>query len=265
MRILLKEYKGKPYVWKEATYKDEFYFIDDDARIYETQIAAVQEHPAAGMVICNNCGALIENTREAIEAHYKERENGKNCVKCEYHGFDQNAVVEKEELTLIGNNTYKVSREFTSELYCQQSWYRRKVTSADAIRNCIYMRCRNSGMRSPRGLFASKPDVFSSAITVDILKEKKLTYVEHDGNYFLYDMKSRGTIRACVNNSGIVECFRISSRGNSTYFYYSEKYDKLYYEDGGFYAEGCPNWFRREKYNEALDKIRALYEGAEKK
>lgn len=264
MRILLKEYQGKAYVWKDATYENECYLVDGN-HIEEVCIASVMDHPATGMVICNNCGALIPNTPEAIAEHGNARANERDCIKCNHHTFDRNRTITKEELVPTSDGRYKVVQEFESRLYCQQSYYMREVNSSDAIRNCIYLKCRNAGMRKPRGILAVQPDAFNSAITVDILKAKKLGYVEYDGKYFRYDMRSRGTIQACVNSSGIVECFNISSRGNRMDFYYSERYDKLYYNDFGWYKEGCPNWFRREKYDEALEKIRALYEGAEKK
>lgn len=271
MRILLKHVGDKMYVWKNATYKNEKYYIIEDSReiqVNETNIASVEGQEGIGYVVCNNCGALIKNTPEEIEKHYTERENNRDCTKCEFLAFENNVRNKDREVVAAGNGTYHITEKFTSELYCQRNYYsKRKVTHPDIARICTFYDCRRNGVRTPSSIFVKYPGAFDTVITVDALNAKKLKYDEYTGQYFLYDMKSRGTIKACVNQAGIVECFRVSSRGNLMYFYYSEKYDKMFFADSysSTYTEGCPTWFRADKFEEAHQRIKALYEGAEKK
>jgi hypothetical protein len=269
MRILLRrDDKGNEYVWKDATYKGEKYIVNNgvqDVQVYETNIVAVEGHEKAGYVVCKTCGEFVKNTPEEIAKHYETMEKNRDCSKCCYVSFDNNRKIHREMVD-NGDGTYSVTEEFKSELYCGNNYYKKKVSEMDIRKQCIAYACRRNGMRPPKDIFAAYPGVFDTAITSDVLLEKKYKLEGHDGKYFLYDMKSRGTIKACVNKSGIVECFRVSSNGDKLYFHYSEKYDKLFYTGGynGTYEEGKPSWFRETKFNEALEKIRALYKGANK-
>lgn len=268
MRILLRRDGDNEYVWKEAIYKNEQYFIVTDGvelRVYDNNIAAVADHEKSGYVVCKACGEMVENTPEAIEAHYTSKENSKDCAKCQHLSFNNN-IRPTRKLVDNGDGTYHVVDEYNSELYCRSNYYKKHMEDVDEVRECIFFACRRSGMRQSKDIFIAYPGVFDTAITVDVLTEKKYNLDGHNGSYFMYDLKSRGTIKACVNNSGIVECFQVSSNGDRVYFYYSEKYDKLFWCGGSYnsnYEEGRPSWFREVKFNAALTKIRALYKGAE--
>lgn len=260
MRILLRNYDDKPYVWKDAEYKDEQYFLDGK-RIYETEIAAV-DGIKTDHVVCKTCGEVILNTPEAIEAHYAKRERERDCASCERLQFSRNEPMPKRKLVDIGNGTFQVTEEFTSKLFCKDGWRTREMTDQYTLQRCSYMQCRANGVRQFNDIFHKYPGVFDTTVTVDALLAKKFKYNGTQGSYFVYDMRSRGTIKALVNKLGIVECFQVSSNGAKVRYYYSEKYDKLFYASNVIYIEGYPCWFREAKFDEAHDKIKALYEGA---
>ena len=267
MRILLRrDDKGNEYVWCDATYKNECYYRtvnNAETEVYETNIAAVEGHISGDYVVCCCCGEVIPNTPEEIEKHYRKMEADKDCTNCRYLTFD-NYPNKKRKLVDLGDGTYDVTENFTSHLYCNANYSRRRVEDVNLRNSCIFYRCRQQGVRPPRDIFAVYPGAFDKAITVDTLIEKKYKLDGTDNGYFLYDMKSRGTIKACVNSLGIVECFRVSSNGDKVYFYYSEKYDRVFMANrwDRNYMTSMPYWFRENKYEEALKKIRALYEGA---
>lgn len=273
MRILLRrDEKNNAYVWCDATYKNERYYrtIDGtETEVYETNIVAVEGHTSANYVVCCCCGEVIPNTPEEIEKHYKKMEDEKDCTQCRYLSFDSFLNNKKRQLVDLGDGRYDVTETFTSSLYCNANYSRRRVEEVNLRNSCVFYRCRQQGVRPPRDIFAVYPDAFDKAITVDALVDangKPLKFDGLDDGYFLYDMKSRGTIKACVNPLGIVECFRVSSNGNQIYFYYSEKYDRVFMASrwDRNYMSSMPYWFREAKYEEALKRIRALYEGANK-
>ena len=259
MRILLRRHNGEQYVWKNAVFKDEQYYLKDDmVHVKESNIAAV-DGARKGYVVCLNCGAMIEDSEEKIEEHYKERENGKDCAICEKLKYGSTKTNWNRTLKVHDDRTYHVMEDFTSNLYC--GMYYGNVDVKEAEGNCTFFKCRKSGVRKPNSIFARYPELFDTVITADALIAKKFRFDNHDGRYFIYDLKSRGTIKACVNNLGIVECFRVSSNGSLVYFYYSEKYDKMFFDNGSRYNEGYPYWFKEKKFEEAKAKIKALYEG----
>ena len=267
MRILLRKFGDEAYVWKDATYENGCYFITtpigEQCKVDETAIASVDGDENKGWVICQSCGALIKNTPEAIAAHYAEMESKRDCTKCSNVTYPKDKKIIKREMVYNGDGTYRVKEEFDANLLCGIThWNTVSVSTAIDRGICKFMACRVKGVQQPDDIFARFPDVFDKAITVDALIAKKFKLDGFD-RYFLYDMKSRGTIKACVNEKGIVECFNISSKGRHVLFYYSEKYDKMFYKNGTKYVEGAPYWFAEKKFEEAHQKIKELYKGAE--
>ena len=266
MQILLRRYDGEDYVWKTATYEGEAYYItakNGKQRIRDVQIAAIKENEYADYVVCVACGKMIRNTPEEIEKHYAEMEAKRDCSKCEYVKFAnreiESRIIEEED------DTCRVTEVFTAALRCGVvSWSPTEIKTAVRHGSCIYTACRKKGMRKPNSVFMKYPGAFDTAITSDTLVAKKMKYDGFESEFFLYDMKARGTIKACVNKAGIVDCFMVHYRGNTLFFKYSEKYDKLFYINGWTYEEGCPYWLKEAKFNELHQKVKVLYEGAEK-
>ena len=269
MRILLRRYDGEEYVWKEATYKKENFFVDDNA-IEECNIAATDGHSVEGCVICSYCGEIVKNTPEEIAAHYAKRESGRDCINCDkvYVGGIDDTLT--RNITDNGDGTYNVVTTEKAKLYCRMGYSKYEISTESAKDVCKFMLCRQYGMREASDFFSKYPDAFDSVITVDTIVAQKynyygktyLSYGSTRRELHMYDMKSRGTIQACVNSSGIVECFKASSAGSTYYFFYSEKYDKLFWAKYGTYREGRPDYCRQAKLEELHNKVKALYAAA---
>lgn len=274
MRILLRTYGGEEYVWKEATYKKENFFIvnndGEDSAIEECNIAATDGHNMAGYVVCAYCGEMVLNTEEEIEKHYAAIESKRDCTTCDklYVDGDHNTL--RRTITPNEDGTYSVSDIITARLFCRNYYNKYEISTNQAKKVCKFLQCRRNGMREASDFFSKYPDAFDSIITVDAVVAQKYKYDKRNyisygytrRNLHMYDMKSRGTIKACVNENGIVECFQASSSGEVYRFFYSAKYDKMFYAKYGNYREGRPDYFSQKKYDELLTKVRALYAAA---
>lgn len=275
MRILLRQFDDKEYVWKEATYENGNYLVEGEGAIGYTRIVAV-DGLYENKVMCKNCGAIIDNTPEAVMAHYKEREAQVDCSKCEHLTFGRNRTVTNRTMKKVDSaddlfdfleNCYEVTETFTSPLYCEVLGYRTAEVNRDHIEsNCTYGACRRKGVGQLPDIFHKYPGIFDAAITSDVLLKKKYTcdgYADYC-RAFEYDMKCRGTVKALVNKLGIVDRFAISYRGKTVYYAYSEKYDRLFWVNGAVYREDNPYWMPETKLAEVKKKIKALYEEANK-
>ena len=67
------------------------------------------------------------------------------------------------------------------------------------------------------------------------------------------------TLHAVVNELGIVEYFAINHRYSRYVAFYSETYDKLFFEHGEKYIDILPGDLSQYKYNSAKKIIAALY------
>jgi hypothetical protein len=92
-----------------------------------------------------------------------------------------------------------------------------------------------------------------------VLKEKKYICEGYVDGHFEYDLKCRGTVKACVNDLGIVDHFKVSSKGYDYIMYYSVRYDKVFFAEWSKYNENWFNYVSETKHAQILSKMRALY------
>lgn len=266
MEILIRNWDNTSYVWKAATWKNGEYYIEDDCGfeygIKQTNILAVRDDNRIGYVQCNYCNELIENTPESIERHYAESEAKKDCLKCEYLRAGNKRKDKTTTYTPNGDGTYRIVESYVSNLICNQSYWPMDIESNDAKRNCQYVQCRRHGVQQIDDIFVRYPEPFVRQITVDVLDAKKYPFEAYNNGFFEYDLKSRDTLKACVNELGIIDHFVYISRGWRYYLYYSDKYEKLFYLDGSKYSERMHAIMTETKINSTLKKISALYKEA---
>ena len=262
MNILIKRYKGKYYVWKPATWRNGVYLVNGE-QIDIFNILAVTEDDRGNYVRCTHCDTLIENTPEAIEAHFAEKEAQRNCLKCGNLRPIGTKVNQRITYTKNADGTYALNDTYTTRLGCTVGYPTRDIESRDAINNCIFSRCRRAGVAPINDVFIKYPNTFNKMITVDMLEEKKFAKDGRNGNYIEYDLKMRGTLKACVNDFGIVEKFKISIRGWTHNIYYSDTHNKLFYEDWGNYNDCMTDIMTAAKEEQILKKLASLYEEAQ--
>lgn len=267
MEILLRKYNDQYYVWKKAEFKQGGYYItekSDEFCIPHHMIVAIKKDPNCSYVACKNCGAIIKNDTASIEAHYAAEEAKRDCLKCRYVR-QNNKRIENISYVTNADGRHVVTENYLCDLVCRMSYQDYNIDSDAAKNRCVYNMCRKQGMKPVEDIFFAKPGLFDKFVTVDALIAKKLDNVEYYDGYFQYDLRSRGTLKACVNELGIVDHFILYYRYNSYNIYYSAKYNEMYFmDDSGRYTTRKPYSVSETKVEEVKKKIAALYEEANK-
>lgn len=265
MKVLLRNYNNQYYVWKEATYFDDSYYILTDNRdeVWEFQVLAVADDDRVGYVRCAYCGALIKNDEESIERHYAEMEAKKDCATCSNLRAYGDKMTVSKALSENDDGTYNVTEVYKTELGCKVSRYSTELLNSEAaIRNCKFNQCRRHGVRPLKDAFVKYPGLFEKQITVDMLNAKKFTFDKYNNGYYEYDLKMRGTLKACVNTMGIVDHFVMYKGGWRYNFYYSDKYKKIFFLSWNKYCEDTRDWVTSAKEEQIINKLSKLYEEA---
>ena len=258
MKILLRRYGDRFYVWEKAEFKHGRY-ITKHANWEETDIVAIKEADNTSYVVCNYCGEKIPDNPESIEHHFAEKEAKKDCLNCG-HCRPSRMSNKKVSVSKNSDGTYSIMEtSIASALQCDMSW--QNIEHPVAQIHCVHSQCRRNGTSVYGGVLMKYPDLFETQITNDLLLKKKYEYSYQDDDHFMYDLKCRKTFFAAVNEVGIVEYFKLTYNYRYTYFVYSAKYDKLFYMNNRKYTEGRPNWVSQTKYDQILARVRGLYKG----
>lgn len=260
MKILLRNHGDKYYVWKDATYENGEYYVDGN-RIVQVNILALKGDDRAKYVQCNSCGTIMVDDPAVIEKHFADEEAKKDCAKCTYRRYS-NQVNNKITMNRNEDGTYHITSIFDANVFCGAAWPQRAIHDAAVNNSCMFYRCRREGVKSVQDIFMKNPSLFDKHITVDFLKAKGFAYEGYKNGYFIYDLKLRGTLKACVNEIGIVDHFLITYKYRSYNVYYSEKYNELFYEDHSKYTNWVPDGVSPSKNDAVKTKITALYKEA---
>lgn len=264
MEVLLRKYGDEYYVWKEAFYKQKKFFIaNTNVRIEQTNILSIRNDNRKDFVECRQCGELVHNDPESIEAHFAEQEAKRDCFSCNSLKINNKSIISTQyEKSESGN--YIATEKSTVILACGETyWNRPDIDSEAAINICKFTACRRAGVGAISDVFIEYPDLFDKQATVDTLNEKNSTYEEYEYGFFVYDLKCHGAVKACVNQLGIIDHFVIKFRGYNMTAFYSAKYDKLFFDSSYYrYSEEAPYEISDNRYNQAKAKISALYKEA---
>lgn len=262
MQILLRNDKDKYYVWKEAKFQNNKYYVDGLWRS-DVNILAVKDFEDADKVTCKCCGVLINDDPESIERHFVEEEAKRDCLKCDRVSTYNERYSYEQQITPNGDGTYKITNSCNARLRCRDSWI--DINNENITTGCKHYAHRRMGVEKLGGIFTKYPDLFAKQITVEALKEKGYGYRRCYNGWYQYDMNLRNTLFAYVNECGIVDHFKCSYKYDTRTFYYSATQGKLFYENSGRYVEGKPYEFSEAKYNSMKKKIEALYKEGKKK
>lgn len=272
MKILIRKYDDQQYyVWKDASYKSNKFYVDyegyGECSINRTNILAIKDDNRSEYVICHHCGTMIHNDPESIEAHFVEMEANKDCFQCS--SLRKHRVkTSKAEVVENIDGEFNVVETYKADLRCGQSyWNPPQINSEEAKNYCVHYRCRRVGVKPIEDIFTKYPGLFDKYVSVDVLQEKKCAYDGYFDGFFEYDLKHRNTIKACVNELGIINHFIIKVRSHKYIAFYSAKYDKLFFATSNRrdYDESMPYYMTDNQYNKAKEKISALYKEEESK
>lgn len=263
MKILLRRWDEKYYVWKESTWKNGKYYVDG-AEVMQVNILAIEADERGKYVQCAHCGEIMVDDPAVIEKHFADQEAKRDCLHCNYMRR-YNTKDSTIEYTPKEDGTYDIVQKYNSELRCNLTWTTHDINSAAAKKDCIYGYCRRRGVKAVSDIFMQYPGLFDKQITVDMLKQKGFEYEKHNRHGFIYDMKLRGTLKACVNELGIVDHFIIQYKYESFDVYYSDKYGELFYRNrNNAYTKDIPGHVSQSKHDAVKSKISALYKEASK-
>jgi hypothetical protein len=268
MKILIRRWDNKSYVWRDATWEKGKYFVecDDGFRfdIDPTEILAIKADNRVGKVVCKNCGEIIDNNAEAIEKHFADREAQRDCLKCKNLATYGHMKVVDVSYVKNEDGTYRETRTADTGLRCKMMPYTVvDINSRDAARVCMYNQCRFQGVEIITDFFTEFPDAFDKQLTVDMLNKKECQYEGYNGDFFVYDLNVRGAIKACVNELGIIDHFLVLYRGSKYKAYYSHRYSMLFFGSSrNGYMVNTPGSMSEARHTLAKSKIESLYKEA---
>lgn len=261
MKVLMRRFEEKPYVWKEATRSEDGAYIVNGKRVEETSIVSVADMGKTKYVKCSNCGEIIPNRKRAIEAHKNISCSWKSCLSCR-NLSEKNIKSENKSYKLNDDGTFSRTDKANVTLWCNCSYYHRyDIMLNEARKSCRYAGCKNATFVPVNGFFDKHPDAFDDMITVDRIIDAGFTtkYSLRDGSVN-YQLKAKNTIVAKVNAMNIVEYFAISYRNDSCTVVYSKALNKLFTFGNGTYQEFTGLWHMPASTVENIKKkISSLY------
>ena len=263
MQVLLRNYNGTEYIWKDATYTSDGWIVEG-GRVDETDIVSVKDDDRAAHVSCSVCGKLFNaDDEEAWIHHITPTTDSSKCFDCQqlriYENATKGSKIYKDEY-----GKYVQERITEVSLNCRAIYPAKPVDSAEARTTCIYNRCRNATKVQFEDVFTRHPGIFDNIITTDRVaiagyKEVKRNY---NGSNFL--LKGKYNIVAVANNIGIIDHFNVSFRSRNWGIWYSAVTNKLFvadYKGNGkyVYSEWNPGYVSQEFKMYVLKKIASLY------
>ena len=260
MKILLRNYKSESYIWKDATYKTNTFFVDDDIPIRYSNIVSIIDDNRPKQVKCSACGEIFEKGSKEWKKHIRPNTDNSKCWTCSHLRETRNYNTPlNKKYTKMENGNYKVVTTGECILECGNSYPRKKLN--EALSTCYYNQCMNAKANEHKDFFQTYPGAFDDIITVDKVLEFGYKKRIYDGTYTVYELKARNTIKVYVNKLGIVNYIVIFYNRESRKIYYSKKYNKIFVENArDEYSEAnFSGWIPQNSFELILKKIAALY------
>lgn len=263
MKILLSRYNHEHYVWKDATYKDKLFYVDDKS-FKESQIVSVMDFDVSNKIQCSICGKEFIKDSPEWQQHITQTFDINRCANCR-HVKEMNVLHQPKVCKQLDYGKFDIAHQYVSELKCgRTSWYSPdSILSNNAKTQCIYNQCVKAKPIELSNFFTQYPGAFDSMITIDQIVKGKYAkiYNNYDGTISI-KLKSKNQIYAHINNKNIVEYFEVYYRKNHWRVFYSKKYKKFFTMNSDNYVEWISYLYDiPEAAREYIkQKIAALYE-----
>lgn len=261
MKILLRKWDDEVYVWKDATYRKNTFFVDEEDVLYQN-IVSVSDDNRNKYVACSVCGEVFRKGSKQWEQHIKPVTDSSKCFDCrmlKVGTINSN----KRKFTLLPNGKYQITQKGECTPRCGVLyWNEPSIDSEEARENCMYNRCssKNATPKEITDIFTQYKGVFDELITVDRIVENGYTERNEYIEYQTYKLKAKNTIYARVNSLNIVDNFIIHYRNEEYIVCYSKKYDKLFMSNWNYdYAEFEPHSIPTRTLENIKAKIASLY------
>ena len=257
MKVLMWQHNGENLVCVDLEYTKTGWKDKDGNKVQETNIADIFRDTRKNYVICSACGKLVKNTPQDIEDHWKERASQKNCLICNElrEGYRKKEIKRTYKQDPENPNKYISTYKYSVELSCS---YNGNINDENVVETyCKYLKCKNSDKYEVDDFFTKYPHAFGTLVTVDKLVENKWVHDSVYRNRIRYHHPKMSTLKADVNEKGIVCGFYLTS--NSYEAIYSEKYDKLFFKNNGRYCIRNVFGINEDRLESYTNKIKELF------
>ena len=258
-RVLLRDYRWHNASWNEDSNK--LSIVGKNIR--RADIVSVENDPRAKYVVCKACGAVIKNTKKAIETHAQLGTTSKSCLTCKSLRLKDVKDL-KESFAKNEDGTYTQNRKSVCTLVCDYSYSCPQIDSDKARSVCKYRKCSAESIEPADNFFTKYTGAFDDVATVDALDmtKWKVSY-KHSNDSVDFKVNGRYNITAKTTNLGIIDRFVCAYRSNVYEVVYSKKYDKMFLLECGEYVElkSTSSRFSETYYNELMKMMRNIYKG----
>lgn len=255
MKILLREYDSKEYVWVTAKYNGSKFVVNGRV-VDEWQVVSIINDNRKNYIKCSCCGHIFPRKGNLFAKHKEVASTNAPCLKCRKLRHNDCGLTQTKYV-MNDDGTYTMKTETKVDLYCQYSmWNSFYINSKEALDSCKLRQCGTAHANEIADTFTIWPGVFDTIITVDKILDygyEKIGY--SDSCITEYIMDSTLGITAYVNSLGIVDRFNISNRNVDRVVWYSKKYNILFSSD----VCGCYEVWGSGPDNEYLQYIANLY------
>ena len=259
----MKVFSRTTYEWHKAKYSAKYdqIIIKDVGAIEDNDfdILAIENDERTKYVKCANCGEILLNEESVLEAHAKRYESLDCCLHCGSLKKNEQSRGE-DKVTKNEDGTYTSETPIVYKFTCRCN---NKSIDESKQSVCTYKKCNT--FKQLEDIHLSYPGLFDKLATLDSFDEKHWTYTpSNKTNCFIFKARKRFTLKAIVNNFGIVDYFEYHQDGGIYRVAYSNKYDKLFWKfDGGKWKDSAsvvPDTRQQEIYNV----ISNIYKGDKK-
>lgn len=255
MKVLLRNYDGKEYVWMTAKY-DGKKFVVNGIPMDERMVVSIINDNRKNYVKCSSCGKIFPKNGNQFAIHQELAETDAPCLQCHKLRVNERTEATKK-FARNDDGTYTMKSETQVDLYCRWSLYSHyNIDSWDVKAFCAFRQCGTAHAMEIDDTFTIWPGAFDHIITVDKILDNGYESIGYmDDRVTEYILDSHLGITAYVNSLGIVDDFNINTRDRSAVLYYSKKYNILFTADGdGYYEVYCS-----DTNNEVLKYIANFY------
>lgn len=258
MKILLRKFDDKEYVWKDATYYAQRFVVDGNL-IVDTNIVSVLNDNRNKLIKCSVCGKSFKNGSEEWTQHITPVTDTSKCFKCSklrsrHQSYSDTQYTPNEDGTYTKTESSKV------KLVCQDQYYTYNDINSKAARDgCVFNKCQNAKAIEFSDFFTQNPGAFDDIITANKVLDFGYKDLIVYGGEIKYQLKARNQIFACANKLNIIDHFDIYYRRERWHVYYSKKYNKLYSSRNNTYEVWNPYQIPESSMALILKKIAELY------
>lgn len=260
MKILLREYNGKRYVWETAKYNYDRFIVNGD-NINQGNIVSIVNDNRKNYVKCSCCGRVFRKGDPNFEVHKRSASSAETCFGCrELNVKELDSVSSRFSINPDGSFSETLKRNVRLE--CMKTgWFSYSgINSNEAIASCPKRQCANAREMEIKDFFTEYHGAFDDIITVDALLDKghDVLYTGNRTHEYEFVNNASYSIYAITNSLGIIDHFYVWHNGETWDVYYSKKYDMLFYNNKG-YKEWCPYEIDFDEIQEIKKEIAKLY------